>query len=174
MVLDRRVFSIVLLLAAGMLTIYLFLLVATASVAQIPDPDNTNNDENGGNTNNGGNNNDNNDDGTTGIDSNNGGSNNGGGGAGGSVEITQEFEQEAESGDVDQTFTVTGSGDNDNQCVNASGIVNTGNVQTQSGLVQFDSEIEAFEQDEINNALSVGDDSSVTCDQHVNQDAAAG
>jgi len=38
MVLDRRVLSIVLLLVAGVLTIYVFLLQATASVAQVDDP----------------------------------------------------------------------------------------------------------------------------------------
>jgi hypothetical protein len=38
-------------------------------------------------------------------------------------------EQEAESGDVDQTFDVSGTGDNSNQTVGIQGVANTGNAQ---------------------------------------------
>ncbi len=43
-------------------------------------------------------------------------------------------EQEAESGDVDQSFTVTGDGDNSNQTVGIQGVANTGNVQNTFGF----------------------------------------
>src|SRR5215207_3059662 len=44
-------------------------------------------------------------------------------------ELFQTSEQEAESGDVDQSFLVTGGGANSNQCVGAQGVANTGNAQ---------------------------------------------
>ena len=40
-----------------------------------------------------------------------------------------DFEQEAESGDVDQSFDVSGTGDNSNQTVGTQGVANTGNAQ---------------------------------------------
>ncbi len=90
------------------------------------------------------------------------------------AQVSQDFEQETESGDVDQSFTVTSEGSNGNQCVNASGVVNTGNLQTQSGSIQYASDIEEFEQEDIGSDLSVTGSSTVTCDQQVNQAAAAG
>ncbi|HEX8258995.1 MAG TPA: hypothetical protein VF558_01745, partial [Rubrobacteraceae bacterium] len=36
--------------------------------------------------------------------------------------VTQDFEQEAESGDVDQSFDVSGTGDNSNQTVGIQGV----------------------------------------------------
>jgi uncharacterized protein YpmS len=41
------------------------------------------------------------------------------------AQIDQEGEQESESGDVDQSFTVTSEGDNSNQCANIQGVANT-------------------------------------------------
>ena len=41
----------------------------------------------------------------------------GGGGGGGGSSVSQESEQETESGDLDQSFTVTSEGSNSNQCV---------------------------------------------------------
>ena len=49
-------------------------------------------------------------------------------------DISSEFEQEAESGDVDQSFEVTSSGDNSNQTAGIQGVANTGNVQNQIGV----------------------------------------
>jgi hypothetical protein len=45
-----------------------------------------------------------------------------------------DFEQEAESGDIDQTFEVSGPGDNSNQTVGIQGVANTGNVQNAIGV----------------------------------------
>jgi len=50
-------------------------------------------------------------------------------------EITQDFEQEAESGDIDQSFDVSQTGDNSNQTVGINGTANTGNLQTQTGFI---------------------------------------
>ena len=90
------------------------------------------------------------------------------------AQVEHDFEQETESGDVDQSFPVSSEGSNGNQCVNASGVANTVNLQTQSGSIQYASDIEDFEQDEIGSDLSVNGSSEVTCDQQVNQAAAAG
>jgi hypothetical protein len=49
--------------------------------------------------------------------------------------ITQDFDQEAESGDVDQTFDVSQTGDNSNQTAGIQGVANTGNAQTQLGVI---------------------------------------
>jgi hypothetical protein len=49
-------------------------------------------------------------------------------------DISSEFEQEAESGDVDQSFEVTSSGDNSNQTAGIQGVANTGNAQNQIGV----------------------------------------
>jgi hypothetical protein len=45
------------------------------------------------------------------------------------AQIGQEAEQESESGEVDQEFSVTGEGANSNQCANVQGMVQTGNAQ---------------------------------------------
>jgi hypothetical protein len=116
------------------------------------------------------------------------------------------FDQEADSGDVDQSFNVSGEGDNSNQCVSINGTANTGNLQTQTGFTQtgdgnfdnfdndrfFDDDFffddndrffdnfdrfddgNNFEFDDINNTLDVGGTTTTTCDQEVNQAAAAG
>jgi hypothetical protein len=52
--------------------------------------------------------------------------------------ITQDFDQEAESGDIDQSFNVTGGGDNSNQTVGIQGVANTGNAQNQIGVIDAD------------------------------------
>ena len=85
------------------------------------------------------------------------------------------FDQDTDSGDINQSFDVSGGGgDNANQCVNVSGSSNTGNLQGSSGFFQFDSDIDDFDQDDVGNDLTVEGDSTVTCDQQVNQAAAAG
>ena len=46
-----------------------------------------------------------------------------------------DFEQEAESGDVDQSFDVSNTGDNSNQTAGIQGVANTGNAQNQIGVI---------------------------------------
>ncbi len=89
------------------------------------------------------------------------------------AQIGQEFEQETESGDVDQSFTVTSEGDNSNQCAGIQGVANTGNAQNQLGLLQYGSIADDFEFDEVGSDISVSPESSTTCDQQVNQAATA-
>ena len=87
--------------------------------------------------------------------------------------IGQEFDQEAESGDVSQSFDVSSTGDNSNQCAGIQGVANTGNAQNQLGVLQYGSEADDFEFDEVGSDISVSPESSTTCDQQVNQAASA-
>jgi hypothetical protein len=100
-----------------------------------------------------------------------------------------EFEQEADSGDVAQSFQVINTGENANQCVGITGNANTGNAQNQLGLTQFDAfgnpffvddfgffhnGFNDFEFDDIGADLTVLGTSTTTCAQQVNQATAAG
>jgi maltose-binding protein MalE len=89
------------------------------------------------------------------------------------AQIGQESEQESESGDVDQSFTVTSEGDNSNQCAGIQGVANTGNAQNQIDLIQYGSEADDFEFDEVGSSIDVSPENSTSCDQQVNQAASA-
>ena len=89
------------------------------------------------------------------------------------AQIGQESEQEAESGDVNQSFDVSSSGDNGNQCVGIQGVANTGNAQNQIDLIQYGSEADDFEFEEVGSNIDVSPASTTTCDQQVNQAASA-
>src|SRR3954451_6599466 len=86
----------------------------------------------------------------------------------------QDFEQEADSGDVAQSFQVINTGENANQCVGITGNANTGNAQNQIGLIQYGSDADEFEFDDTGANLTVTGNSTTTCDQQVNQAATAG
>ena len=87
--------------------------------------------------------------------------------------VDQDVEQDAESGEVDQSFTVTSDGDNSNQCAGIQGVANTGNAQNVIDLTQVDGEADDFEFDEVDSSIEVSPESSTTCDQQVNQAASA-
>jgi hypothetical protein len=87
--------------------------------------------------------------------------------------ISQESEQEADSGDVDQSFEVSQTGDNSNQCVGIQGVTNTGNAQNQTSLIQYGSDADDFEFDEVGSNIEVSPENSTECDQQVNQAASA-
>jgi hypothetical protein len=89
------------------------------------------------------------------------------------ADIDQESEQESESGDVDQSFEVSSSGDNSNQCAGIQGVANTGNAQNQLDLVEFFSLADDFEFDEVDSDVDVSPENSTDCDQEVNQAASA-
>src|ERR687893_1536246 len=89
------------------------------------------------------------------------------------AQVTQEDEQEGESGELDQSFEVTGSGDNSNQCVGIQGVGNTGNAQNVIDLVQYGSEADDFEFEEVGSTIDVSPTNETTCDQQVNQAASA-
>ena len=87
--------------------------------------------------------------------------------------ITQDNEQDADSGEVNQSFNVTGGGDNSNQCVGLQGVANTGNAQNQTSLIQYASEADDFDFEDSGASLEVSPENSTTCDQQVNQAASA-
>jgi hypothetical protein len=89
------------------------------------------------------------------------------------AQISQESEQESESGDVDQSFTVSSEGDNSNQCAGIQGVANTGNAQNQTSLIQYGSDADDFEFDEVGSNVDVSPSNSTECDQQVNQAASA-
>jgi hypothetical protein len=82
-------------------------------------------------------------------------------------------EQSAESGDVDQDFDVSGTGDNSNQTVGIQGVANTGNTQNQIGISQFGSEADDFEFDDVGSSIEVSPTNRTSSNQEVNQAASA-
>jgi hypothetical protein len=88
-------------------------------------------------------------------------------------ELDQDVEQEAESGDVDQSFDVSQTGDNSNQCVGAQGVTNTGNAQNVIDLTQVDGEADDFEFDEVDSSIEVSPTNTTECTNEVNQAATA-
>jgi hypothetical protein len=93
------------------------------------------------------------------------------------AQVGQEDEQEGESGDVDQSFEVTSEGDNSSQCANVQGTAQTGNSQNQLDLLQYVSEADEFEFEEVGSTITVNPNEDVddvyTCTTQVNQAASA-
>ena len=89
------------------------------------------------------------------------------------AQVGMETEQEAESGELDQSFEVSGSGDNSNQCVGIQGVGNTGNSQNVIDLIQYGSEADEFEFDEVGSSIDVSPTNTTECTSEVNQAASA-
>jgi hypothetical protein len=71
--------------------------------------------------------------------------------------ITQDIEQEADSGDIDQSFDVSQTGDNSNQTVGVQGTANTGNAQNLTNVVDAGPFVGDFDNND-------GNDGFVICD----------
>jgi hypothetical protein len=100
-----------------------------------------------------------------------------------------DFEQDADSGDIDQSVDVTGGGDNSNQTVGIQEVANTGNAQNQIGITDlgdnidnfdrnrfdrfFDGNDGDFEFDDVGSSIEVSPTNTTTSDQEVNQAASA-
>ena len=69
---------------------------------------------------------------------------------------------------MNQSFNVSGGGDNGNQCV---GI--TGNAQNQIELVQCGPDLDGFEVEESGSNLRMDDTPTIECAQEVNEATAA-
>jgi uncharacterized membrane protein len=89
------------------------------------------------------------------------------------AQVTQDDEQEGESGEVDQSFTVTQEGDNSNQCVGIQGTANTGNTQNLIPIIQYASEADDFEFEEVGASIDVSPTNTTECTSEVNQAASA-
>src|ERR671921_517310 len=85
----------------------------------------------------------------------------------------QTSDQQAESGDIDQSFDISGSGANSNQCVGVQGVANTGNAQNTINVFNLGGEDVEFEFDEVGSTIDVSPVNTTTCDQEVNQAAVA-
>ena len=88
------------------------------------------------------------------------------------AQVTQDLEQEAESGELEQSVEATQEGDNSIQCFSDNLVGNTGNAQSQNAVLQYAS----------SGSPSPSGDSDVTfdevfstteCDAQVNQAASA-
>jgi Tfp pilus assembly protein FimT len=89
------------------------------------------------------------------------------------AQVSQENEQETESGELNQDFSVTGTGDNSNQCVGIQGVGNTGNTQNLTDILQYGSTADEFEFEEVGSNIDVSPASSTECTSAVNQAASA-
>jgi len=93
------------------------------------------------------------------------------------AQVTQETEQEGESADLDQSFSATQEGDNSSQCANIQGVGNTGNAQNVLPIIQYASEADDFEFEEVGSDITLTPNEDVdevfTCDTQVNQAASA-
>ena len=89
------------------------------------------------------------------------------------AQVSQEEEQEGESGELDQSFEVTGSGDNSTQCANIQGVGNTGNAQNVTDILQYGSTVDEFEFEEVGSTIDVSPTNSTECTDQVNQAASA-
>jgi LPXTG-motif cell wall-anchored protein len=85
----------------------------------------------------------------------------------------QDNEQEADSGEVDQSFTVTGGGSNGSSCTPLQGNAQTGNSQDQIDIDQDSSTVDDFEFEESGSNITSSGNSSTECKQEVNQAASA-
>jgi len=89
------------------------------------------------------------------------------------AQVTQEQEQEGESADINQDFSVTQEGSNSSQCVGIQGVGNTGNAQNLIDIIQYDSEADEFEFEEVGSTIDVSPTSTTDCTSEVNQAASA-
>ena len=87
--------------------------------------------------------------------------------------FSQETEQEAESGDVDQSFDVSQTGDNSNQTVSTQGVANTGNAQNVIDVVQVGGDADDFEFDDVGSSITVSPSSTTDSVQRIGQAASA-
>jgi hypothetical protein len=88
-------------------------------------------------------------------------------------DFAQEVEQDAESGDVDQSFDVSQTGDNSNQCVSTQGVANTGNTQNSVGLGLLGGDFDDLEIEDSGSSIEVSPTNTMDCTSEVNQAASA-
>ncbi len=91
------------------------------------------------------------------------------------AQVSQEGEQESESGDISQESSATQEGDNSIQCANDQLVGNTGNAQTQNQAIQYASEGSASPSGDATITVNPNEDVDevFTCTAEVNQAASA-
>jgi hypothetical protein len=91
----------------------------------------------------------------------------------GASSVSQEFsERRIQSGSASPSSSFSNTGDNVNACPTTQQVVNTGNVANEQGVVQYASE--ADDLDLTGSSITITSDQTATCDQTLNQAAAAG
>ena len=88
--------------------------------------------------------------------------------------VSQNFNQQAQSGNVSQSFNVSSKGSNSNQCAGINGVANSGNAQNQQSFIQSGSEADDVVFYGSGASMNVGGNSTTNCSQLANQAAAAG
>jgi len=88
-------------------------------------------------------------------------------------DVSQDIEQDADSGDIDQDFSVTSTGDNSNQCVSTQGVANTGNTQNSVGLGLLGGDFDDLEIEDSGSSIEVSPTNTMDCTSEVNQAASA-
>ena len=86
--------------------------------------------------------------------------------------VSQSNQQQVQSGDANQSITVTGGGDNSNQCAGVQGVVNTGNATNNTSVLQYGNEDSGVGISDSGNFI-ISPSQTTTCDQRVNQAASA-
>src|SRR5918994_142244 len=84
-------------------------------------------------------------------------------------DFAQETEQDAESGDIDQSFDVSQTGDNSNQCVSTQGVANTGNAQNTVDLGLLGGDFDDLEIDDSGASIELSPSSTTDSVNRVNQ-----
>jgi hypothetical protein len=109
--------------------------------------------------------------------------------------VTQETNSESESADMSQSFDVTSSGDNANQCTGLQGVGNTAPVTGNTNILQYNAEADDFDFEDIGGSslnilqadaaadkfefdgkgdpLTIGGTNETACEQGDNQAASA-
>ncbi len=88
------------------------------------------------------------------------------------AQVSQEFsEEDVESGDVEPTVEITNSGDNVNICGTILQSSNSGNVQNEQGVVQYQDTVDDIEFE--GSTITFETESEGECTQTTEQAAAA-
>ena len=88
------------------------------------------------------------------------------------AQVEQGFEQEdVESGDVEPTVEISNAGNNVNMCPVVHQAANSGNVQNQQGVVQYETEVDDIGFGGSN--ITMASESAGECTQTIEQAAAA-
>jgi len=88
-------------------------------------------------------------------------------------QVSQDTEQEGESGEVDQDLSATQEGSNSTQCAGIQGVTNTGNAQNAIGIIEYQSRADDLEFEEVGSTIDVNPANTTTCTSEVNQAASA-
>lgn len=88
-------------------------------------------------------------------------------------QIDNNLDQDTDSGDAEQTFTVTGGESAANQCAAILAAAQTGNSQDSTGSIESNSDTGESEQEEAGSNLTVSPELAEECEQTINQAAAA-